>query len=238
MEYIKSKKYETKQIHEKMMGPNPLKLQEELLTGHLIPRGALVMDLGSGQGITSVFLAKEYDLRVFAADLWSDPTENSRFFDQMGLTPEQLMPIHADAAALPFAEETFDAVISTDSYHYFGRDPAYLGTHLLPFVKHGGYLYIAIPGLKKDCHENLPPELLRSWTPEDLETMHDIAYWSKLIGQTAGINVLSIHEMESLDEVWNDWLASDNAYAQNDRKAMHAGGGKYLNFIAIILQRK
>ena len=50
------------------MGPNPLKLEEELLTGHLIPDGATVCDLGSGQGLTSVFLVKEYGFKVFAAD--------------------------------------------------------------------------------------------------------------------------------------------------------------------------
>ncbi len=38
--------------------------------------------------------------------------------------------------------------------------------------------------------------------------------------------------------VWNDWLASDNPYAVGDRKTMEAGGGKYMNFIAIILRRK
>ncbi|NCB52947.1 MAG: class I SAM-dependent methyltransferase [Clostridia bacterium] len=238
MDYIRSKKYDTKLIREKMMGPNPLKLQEELLADHRIPRGALVLDLGSGQGVTSVFLAKEFGFRVFAADLWSSPTDNKQFFDAMGLTTEQLMPIHADAADLPFAEETFDAVVSTDSYNFFGRDPEYLGRHLLPFVKHGGYLYIAIPGLKKDCHDDIPPELLLSWTPEQLAYMHDIAYWTDMIGQTAGMDILSIHEMQSNEEVWNDWLASDNAYAQNDRKAMAAGGGRYLNFIAVILQRK
>lgn len=238
MEYFRSKKYDTRLIREKMMGPNPLKLQEELLANHRIPEGALVMDLGSGQGVTSVFLAKEYGFRVFAADLWSNPTENKRFFDEMGLTAEQIIPIHADATALPFAEETFDAVVSTDSYNFFGCDPEYLGKHLLPFVKHGGYLYITVPGLKKDCHDNIPPELLLSWTPEQLQYLHDVAYWTNLMLQTEGIEILSVHEMESNEEVWNDWLASDNEYAQNDRKSMEAGGGKYLNFIAIILQRR
>lgn len=238
MEYIRSKKYDTKLVREKIMGPNPIKLEEELLMNHKIPQGATVMDLGSGQGLTSVFLVKEYGFRVFAADLWSNPTENKRFFDRMGLTTEQIIPIHADANDLPFAEEFFDAVISIDSYNYFGRDPEYLGKHLLPFVKHGGFLYIAVPGMKKDCHDNLPPELLLSWTPEQLDYLHDAAYWTDIIGQTEGINILSIHEMKSNEEVWNDWLACDNEYARSDRKSMEAGGGKYLNFIAIILQRK
>ncbi|NLJ30399.1 MAG: methyltransferase domain-containing protein [Clostridiales bacterium] len=238
MKYIRSKKYETNQILEKMMGPNPLKLLEELLEHHRIPQRATVMDLGSGQGVTSVFLAREYGFRVFAADLWSSPTENKRFFDRMGLTTEQIIPIHADANDLPFAEEFFDAVISVDSYHYFGRDPEYLGKRLLPFVKHGGFLYIAIPGMKRDCHEDLPPELLLSWTPEQLDTIHDTVYWTNLIAQTEGIDLLSVREMESNEAAWNDWLACDNEYARNDRKTMEAGGGRYLNFIAVVLQRK
>ena len=225
-------------VREKSMGPNPIKLEEELLADHRIPQGATVMDLGSGQGLTSVFLVKEYGFRVFAADLWSNPTENKRFFDQMGLTTEQIIPIHADANGLPFAEEFFDAVISTDSYHYFGRDPEYLGKHLLPFVKHGGYLYIVVPGMKKDCHDNLPAELLLSWTPDQLGYLHDTTYWTNIICQTEGIEILSIHEMESNEEVWNDWLTCDNEYAQGDRKSMEAGGGKYLNFVAIVLKRK
>ncbi len=237
MNYIKCSHYDTTLVRQKIMGPNPIKIEEELLQNHVIPRGSLVMDLGSGQGLTSVFLVKEYGFRVFATDLWCDPTEVKHFFDDMGLTNEQIMPIHADATALPYAEETFDAVVSVDSYHYFGRDPAYLGKHLLPLVRHGGMLYIAVPGMKKDCHDNLPPEFLLSWTPEDLDTIHDAAYWENIIRQTPGVEIVSIHEMESNEEVWNDWLASDNDYARGDRKSMEAGAGKYMNFVAIILRR-
>ena len=91
--------------------------------------------------------------------------------------------------------------------------------------------------MKKDCHDNLPPELLLSWTPELLDYIHDAAYWEDIIRATDGVEILSIHEMESNEEVWNDWLATDNEYAKGDRKTMEAGGGKYMNFIAVILRR-
>lgn len=68
MHYPKSQNYQGL-IKEKIMGPNPVKLTEELLSSVSIPKGSLVLDLGSGTGITSVFLAKEYGLRVVAADL-------------------------------------------------------------------------------------------------------------------------------------------------------------------------
>ena len=144
MYYEKSKKYDTPDLRSKIMGPNPIKLEEELLLGHQIPDHAVVCDLGSGQGLTSVFLAKEYGFTVYAADLWSDPAENQAFFDAMGVPRDRLIPVKADASALPFDRDFFDAVVSTDSYNYFGRDPRYLDDKLLPFVKPGGYVYIAI----------------------------------------------------------------------------------------------
>lgn len=225
-------------VMKRIMGPNPVKLQQELLQNHRIPAGATVLDLGSGQGVTSVFLAKEYGFRVFAADLWSDPTDNMHFFEQMGLTSRQIIPVHADANDLPFAHDFFDAVVSTDSYNYFGRDPEYLGQKLLPFVRPGGMIYIAVPGMKQDCHDALPRELLLSWTPEQLDYLHDAAYWTRMMQQTPEAEIISVHQMTHNADVWADWLACDNAYAIGDRKAMEAGGGNYLNFIAMILRRR
>ena len=238
MQYPLSEKYHTPELMKKIMGPNPLKLGEELMKDHRIPAGATVCDLGSGQGLTSVFLVKEYGFRVYAADLWSDPEENRRFFRQMGLTDDRIIPVKADVEDLPFEKEFFDAAVSIDSYNYFGRDPDYLDAKLLPFIKSGGYIYIAVPGMKKDCHDHLPDELLLSWTPEQLDYIHDVRYWRDIVSACKGAEVISVAEMESNEEVWNDWLTQDNEYAVGDRRTMEAGGGKYLNFIKIVLRKK
>lgn len=238
MKYELSKKYCTENLMKKIMGPNPIKLEEELMQGHKIKKGAVVCDLGSGQGLTSVFLAKEYGFKVYASDLWSDPDENQKFFAEMGLTKNEIIAVKADAENLDFDKNFFDAVVSTDSYNYFGRNEKYLDEKLLPYVKNGGYIYISIPGMKKDCHDNLPKELLLSWTPEQLEYMHDVAYWKNIVSQCKGADVIEVSEMESNDEVWADWLNQENEYAVGDRKSMEAGGGKYLNFIKIVLQKR
>ena len=238
MKYEKTLKYDTELINEKIMGPNPLKLEEELLKDNTIKPGATVMDLGSGQGITSVFLAKEYGFKVYASDLWSDPEENKKFFSQMGLTEDQIIPVKADATDLKFEKEFFDAVVSTDSYNYFGRDDKFLDEKLLPFVKKGGLIYIVVPGMKKDLHDNFPEELLLSWTPEQLDYIHDIVYWKNIVSKSEDSEIVSIHEMEGNEECWNDWIKCDNEYSKNDKKAIDAGACKYLNFIAIVLKKK
>ena len=68
--------------------------------------------------------------------------------------------------------------------------------------------------------------------------MPDVAPWKAMVGQCRSAEVISVQEMESNEEVWADWLAQENEYAVGDRKAMEAGGGRYLNFIEIVLRKK
>ncbi|MEA4911797.1 MAG: methyltransferase domain-containing protein [Oscillospiraceae bacterium] len=238
MNYPISEKYTDPKFQTMMMGPNPLKLQEELLRGHGLPAGARVLDLGSGQGLTSAVLAKEYGFHVYAADLWSDPEDNRRFFASLGLTDAQIEPVRADATSLPFERDFFDAVVCTDAYNYFGRDAAFLDEKLLPFVRRGGRVFIAVPGMKKDLHDALPPALLLSWTPEQLDYIHDAAYWRALFSQAAGAGIGRVEEMQINEEAWADWVACDNDYARGDKKSIDAGACRYLNFIAAELRRR
>ena len=185
--FPKANSFDTAIVRSKIMGPNPLKLCEELLCDADIAKGSGVCDLGSGTGITSVMLAREYGLDVYAVDLWSDPDENRAFFREMSVSDERIHPIKANAAeGLPFEPEFFDAVVSIDSYNYFGRDAHYLGERLLPYVKIGGRIYLSIPGMVRDCHDALLACLLASWSAEQLEYMHDMAWWQDMIGQTSG----------------------------------------------------
>ena len=197
MEYILSKKYDTPELQALIMGPNPVKLEEELLRGSRIPAGAVVCDLGSGTGLTSVVMAKEYGFTVYAADLWSDPDENRRFFRRMGLSDGQVIPVKADATAMPFEREFFDAVVSTDSYNYFGRDPEYLDAKLAPFVKSGGYIYIALTGMKNDCHDALPEELAELFRSLEDTLLDEICSRLALKDQLNEVTVQAIRALRS-----------------------------------------
>lgn len=47
-------------------------------------------------------------------------------------------------------------------------------------------------------------ELLLSWTPEQLDYIHDIEYWKNIISKSKNSEIISIYEMESNEECWND----------------------------------
>lgn len=65
----KASSFDATLVRFKIMGPNPLKLCEELLRDVHTHCGVRVCDLGSGTGITSVLLAREYGLNSYAVDL-------------------------------------------------------------------------------------------------------------------------------------------------------------------------
>lgn len=232
MNYPKSTQYDEQLVNENLMGPNSLKMLEELTCGMDLHPGMRVLDLGCGKGLTSIFLAKEFGVTVYATDLWISATENHERFKALGLD-DQIIPIHADGNDLPFAQEYFDCIISVDAYYYFGREAGFMDEKLAPFVKCGGAIALAFPGFKQDIHDNLPAEILLSWTAEDMETLHSCAWWQNLLGQSDKIRIEEIREMACFDECWNDWLNCGNEYAVNDRAAMEAGAGKYMNLIAV-----
>lgn len=246
MQFPKANSFSQDVVLSKIMGPNPLKLCEEMLAitnevagEDAIPAGSVVLDLGSGTGITTALLAREFGYVAYAADLWSNPTENMRFFGSLGLTNRQIVPVKADASdGLPFAKGFFDAVVSTDSYNYFGRDPEYLDAKLLPYVKTGGVVSVCFPGMRKDCHDNPPACLLESWTAEQLDFIHDIAWWKAIFEQSECCEILAMREMECTEEAWADWLLCENEYAQGDAAAVHAGALEYLNTITVVFRKK
>ncbi|WP_226990652.1 SAM-dependent methyltransferase [Methanosarcina acetivorans] len=155
---MKSSQYDTAFVKENMMGPNSMKIIEEVAESLTLEKEMRVLDLGCGKGLTSIFLAKEYDATVFATDLWISATENYERIKSMGIE-DKIIPIHAEAHDLLFAEEFFDVTISIDAYHYFGVEEDYLTKHLAPLVKRGRKIAVAVPGLKKEFENGVPEEL-------------------------------------------------------------------------------
>ena len=135
-----------------MMGPNAMRVAEELASYLNIDSSMRVLDLGCGCGLSTYLLVKKYGVSVFAADLWISPTENYERFQSLGID-DKAVPISVDATrGLPFANGYFDLLFTVDAYHHFGDTEEMLPS-LIPFVKKGGYIAVAIPGIKYEFEE-------------------------------------------------------------------------------------
>jgi len=220
---------------ENMMGPNAMRVCEELSAGLSLGSGVRILDLGCGAGLSSIFLAEKYGAAVFAADLWISPTDNARRFAERGLG-DRIVPLSVDVTkGLPFARDFFDAIFCVDAYQYFGYTEEML-PFLLQFLKKGGTIAVAVPGLQKEFENGIPEEL-KPFLPEDAN-FHSADWWRSLWEKAAGAKLLSCRGMACHEKAWEEWLQSPNPYAVRDIEMMKAEGGRYYDHIQLTARRR
>jgi len=214
---------------------NSLWLTEWLSTDLNLQPGMRVLDLGCGRASSSIFLHREFGLQVWATDLWFNVSENLQRIRDAG-AERGVFPLHADARALPFAPDFFDAIVCIDSFIYFGTDDLYLN-HLARFVKPGGVLAIAGAGFMQEI-EGAAPEHLREWWTQDLWCLHSAAWWCRHWKRTGIVEIELADAMPDGWQLWLEWLkaiAPDNAA---EIKALEADRGRYLGYVRVIGRRR
>jgi len=106
----------------------------------LAPGGADVLDIGTGPGVLLVELAKvRPDLSLTGVDLSAD---------MIATAERNLMPLGGratarvgDVTSLPFADDSFDLIISSLSLHHWD-DPESAAPELARVLRPGGRVYI------------------------------------------------------------------------------------------------
>ena len=239
--FPRSNRYDPKWIIDNQMGLNPLWLTEWVCEELALQPDMRVLDLGCGKGLSSIFLAKEYGVKVWAADLWIKPTENFARISQAGVE-DLVYPIQADARSLPFAEVYFDAILCTDAYIYFGTDDLYL-EYLHRFLKSGGHIGISVPGFMCELEGRLPEHILPFWAQE-CWTWHTIDWWRWHWVQTGLVDVKCVDTLPEGGALWLQWKKARKAAGDaspgldSDIQVLEADQGRYMGFIRMVAQRK
>jgi SAM-dependent methyltransferase len=217
-------------------GANALWLTEWLAEALDLRPGMRVLDLGCGRAMSSIFLRREFGVQVWATDLWFSASENLQRIRDAGVD-DGVFPIHGDARSLPFAAEFFDAVVSIDSYFYYGTDDLYLN-YLARFVKAGAPIGIAGAGLMHEIDGTIPAHL-QDWWAQDLPwCLHSAAWWQRHWGRTG---ILDIEVADTLSDgwrFWRDWLkiiAPDNA---TEIRALETDSGSHLGYVRVVGRRR
>jgi SAM-dependent methyltransferase len=240
-----SAEYDPEWVLENQMGPNVLWLTEWVCERMALKPGMRVLDMGCGKAMSSIFLAKEFGVQVWATDLWIKASENWQRIREAGCA-DTVFPIHAEAHSLPFAEEFFDAVVSMDSYHYYGTDDLYL-ISFAKLVKPGGRIGIAVPGLVKDFEAGVPEHLARkrpdgsSFWAEDCWSFHTVEWWRHFWNRSSLVEVELADLMPEGGRIWLDWeriLAETGANIfPPDDDVLEADAGRYMGFVRMVARR-
>jgi ubiquinone/menaquinone biosynthesis C-methylase UbiE len=209
-------------------------MTEWLVTALDLRPGMRVLDLGCGRASSSIFLCREFGVQVWAVDLWFSASENIQRIRDAGVE-DNVFPIHADARSLPFAAEFFDAIVSIDSFAYYGTDDLYLN-YLARFVKPGGPVGIAGAGFMREIEGPIPEHLREWWTPE-LWCLHSAAWWRRHWERTG---ILEIDLADTMPDGWQLWLHWHRAVypdSETEIKAIEADRGDYLGYVRLVGRR-
>jgi len=239
-EYPRSARWDPRWMLDNVMGPNPLWLAEAIAPALALAPGMRVLDLGCGRALSSIFLAAEFGVRVWAADLWIDAAENLGRIRAAG-RENDIVPVHAEAHALPFAEGYFDAIVSLDAYHYFGTDDLYVG-YLSRFLRPGGRLGIVSPGMTREIEE--PPAPLRPWWEWAFCSFHSPGWWRRHWAKTGRVEV---ELADMIPDGWRHWLAWSDACAgegaglpgaaAREAAMLREDAGRLLGFVRVVGRR-
>jgi SAM-dependent methyltransferase len=216
-------------------GANALWLTEWLCGWVDLKPGMRVLDLGCGRAMSSVFLHREFDVEVWATDLWFSPTDNLRCIRDAGVS-DGVYPIHAEAHALPFAAEFFDAIIAIDSFQYYGTDDSY-SSYVARFLKPGGVLAIAGAGLMHEFEGEVPPPL-RGWWEPGLACLHTHQWWRHHWHRSGILDVIGA---DAMPDAWQLWLQWQYAIAPDNRpeiEALERDRGQNLTYIRAVSRRR
>jgi cyclopropane fatty-acyl-phospholipid synthase-like methyltransferase len=244
-EFPRSSRYDASWVLDNQMGPNALWLVEWLCSTLAVVPEARVLDLGCGKALTSVFLAREMQARVWAADLWIDPDHNWRRIVEAGVA-DRVCPLRAEAHALPFAAGFFDAVVSVDAYQYFGTDELYLD-YLGRFVRPGGAIGVVVPGLTQGIGDRVPSHLLeplangKVFWEEECRSFKTAAFWRELWGRNGTVTDVVV---DTLADGWRHWRdfeleveRSGKGAFPSDAEALDRDQGRFLGFHRLVARR-
>lgn len=244
-EFPRSSRYEPAWVLDNQMGPNALWLAEWLAEALPLKAGMRVLDLGCGRAMTSIFLAKEFGVQVWAADLWISPDHNWRRAAEAEVS-HLVYPLRAEAHALPFPEGFFDAAVSIDAYHYFGTDILYLA-YLNRFVRPGGMLGVVVPGLMQAIDDAVPPHLARpqangkAFWEDECRSFKTADWWRDQWNRTSGVAGVRVDAMAEGWRHWRDFERALEAAEKNvfpsDAEALDTDRGRYIGFIRVVAGR-
>lgn len=216
-------------------GANPLWLTEWLLEALDLKPGMRVLDLGCGRAMSSIFLHRELGVQVWATDLWFSASENLQRIRDAGIQ-DGVFPIHANARSLPFAEDFFDAIVSIDSFFYYGTDDHYLN-YLVRFVKPRGLIAIAGAGFVQEIDGPIPEHLRRWWTPE-CWCLHSAAWWRRHWERAGSVD---IELADTMPDGWRHWLDWHRVIAPENHaeiQALEEDCGRYFGYARIVGRRR
>ncbi len=190
-----------------------------------------------------MFLAREYGVEVVAADWWISTDEAAQVFAEAGVS-DRVQPVRAEAHALPFEPDSFDAIVSIDAFEYFGTADSYL-PYLVRFLRPGGQLGMATPAMTQEVRDlGAIPAHIKAVVGWEAIAWHTADWWRFQWEITELVTVTSARLQPDGWQDWRLWALARAEHQPGGRASkrptlemLNTDGGEFLTFALITARR-
>jgi SAM-dependent methyltransferase len=182
-------------------GPGSLEMALPLIEAARIQPGMRVLEVGGGSGQIATILAKHWNVTVFTLEPWFGGAHIQTRAADEGVW-DRVVGLKLKAQELPFADETFDAIISVGSFEMIGDDRPSALAEMVRVAKVGARLGIAEPMCMP---VPIPPDVAELDRAGNLTFEHHFrsAEWNAELFRGTGLKVV---EQSYFPDAFDWWL--------------------------------
>ncbi|MCP8970683.1 class I SAM-dependent methyltransferase [Ectobacillus ponti] len=215
----------------KAWGPGSFEMVHHLVKACGIRPGMRVLEVGGGSGHIASVLEKHWQVQVMTLEPWTDGSEIQETARRHGVE-QQVLPLKLYAQQLPFADNTFDAIISIGSFEMIGEERPQALRELTRVAKPGSRIGIAEP-MRQEAP--MPAELAQ------LDEEHKLGFqqcfstlaWNMELFQAQGLQPAEASYFSEAAVWWKEY-AEQADISEAEKTLIRSDRGRWLSLGMVV----
>jgi ubiquinone/menaquinone biosynthesis C-methylase UbiE len=171
-----------------ILHPGGLEKTIEMADDCKINKDSRVLDIGSGKGITAIYLSEKYGCNVIGIDLSGNMVDYAnKSVEKKGLS-HKISFMNLDAHKLPFEDHSFDVVFAECSTVLMDKEKAF--REFIRVTKTGGYIGDLEMSWKKEPEQKIVDKVFQIWGGFSTKTFDE---W-RVFYNKMGLTNIKIHD--------------------------------------------